>query len=117
MRKRHSFPTAIQDIAINLVFNVMGERRINRTPQEYAAIAAKLAPLKVLTFEVNKELRWMHEQSARSGVPLPQLCRFQAGDERWSYEDYPRQISIETVRAALEISGMRPSRWKRTKAL
>jgi hypothetical protein len=117
MSKRQGFPTAIQDIAINLVFNVMGERRINRTPQEYATIAAKLPPLKVLTFEVNEELCWMHEQSARSGVPLPQLCRFKAGDERWSYEDYPHQISIETVRAALEISGMRPRRWKRTKAL
>jgi hypothetical protein len=100
-------PTVIQDIALNLVFTVMGERRINRTQQEYAAIAAKLPPLKKLVFEINELLASIHKQAALNGVPLPQICRFQAGDKRWEFENYPRQISIETLRLALVHSGMR----------
>ncbi len=85
----------------------MGERRYNRTREEYAAIAAKLPPLKVLLYKVNKELERIHERSRHSGVPLPQICRFKAGDERWTYEEYPLQISYETMRAALTVSGLR----------
>jgi len=117
MTRKQSFPTVIQDIALNLVFAVMGERRINRTPQEYAAIAAKLPPLKVLSFKVNQRLQLIHQESDRSKIPLPQLCRFKAGDKRWNYEDYPRKISRETMRIALEISGMRRPRGKRAKSL
>jgi hypothetical protein len=115
--KKQSFPTVIQDIALNLVFSVMGERRINRTPQEYAAIAANLPPLKVLIFKVNQLLQSIHQESARSEIPLPQLCRFKAGDQRCIYEDYPRKISLETMRIALKVSGMRRPRGKRTKSL
>jgi hypothetical protein len=106
-----SFPTPIQDIALNLIFRVMGERRCNRTREEYAAIAAKLPPLKVLVFKINEELALMHSRSIRSGVRLPQVCRFQAGDERWEWEDYPHKISHGTVRAALNVSGLRRPRW------
>ena len=115
MKRHQQFPTAIQDIALNLVFTVVGEQRINRTQQEYAVIAAKLPPLKVLTFKVNETLRRIHERSDYLEIPLPQICRFKAGDKRYSYEDYPRQISCETVRAALEVSGMRRPRATRTK--
>ena len=106
-----NFPTPIQDIALNLIFTVMGERRCNRTPAEYTVIAARLPGLKELVFKVNKLLAWIHSRSRRSGVPLPQLCRFQAGDERWEFEDYPRTISYETVRSALNVSGLRNPRW------
>ncbi len=75
-------PTVIQDIALNLVFAVMGERRINRTQQEYASIAAKLPPLKKLVFKINELLVSIHKHAALSGVPLPQICRFQTGDKR-----------------------------------
>ena len=73
MTRKQIGPTVIQDIALNLVFSVMGERRINRTQQEYAAIAAKLPPLKVLSFKVNQLLQSIHQESARSETPLPQL--------------------------------------------
>ena len=69
------FLTPIQNIAMNLVFAVMGEYRFNRTQQEYAAIAAKLRPLKILVHEVNKRLELIHRQSVESGIPLPLLCR------------------------------------------
>ena len=102
------FLTPIQDIAVNLVFRVIGEHRNGRTQQEYAAIAAKLPPLKVLVHQVNELLQWMHQRSVTSGIPLPLLCRFKAGDERYAFEEYPRQISYETVRKALQVFGMRP---------
>jgi hypothetical protein len=107
----NDFPTPIQDIALNLIFTVLGERRWNRTAAEYAAIGAKLPGLKELVFKVNELLSWIHSLSRRSGVPLPQLCRFQAGDARWEYEDYPRIILYQTVRTALNVSGLRNPRW------
>jgi hypothetical protein len=110
MAQKRRLPTPIQDIALNLVFTVMGESRINRTQQEYAAIAVKIPALKALAFEINELLKWMHKRSACSGIQLPQLCRFEAGDEYWIYEDYPRHISLETVRAALVVAGLRSPR-------
>ena len=109
MNRQQRFCTAVQDIALNLIFTVLGERRVNRTREEYEAIVASLPPLKVLTFEVNETLK----RSACSGIPLPQICRFRAGDERYTYEDYPSHISYETVRAALEVSGLRRARRRR----
>src|SRR5690349_16505655 len=117
MAKRQQFLTPIQDIALNLAFAVVDESRINRTARDYAAIAAKMPPLKLLLHKVNDLLRWIHQRSAEIGLPLPQLCRFKAGDERYEYEDYPSRISMETLRLALEISGMREPRWKRAKSL
>jgi hypothetical protein len=113
-------PTSIQEIALNLIFVVMGESRINRTFDEYMAIAKRLPPLKVMTAEVNRLLNEMHKCNGCCGLPLPQLCRFKAGDEwkRITYEPYPKAISIETIREALVVAGMREPRWqKRRNAL
>jgi hypothetical protein len=82
---RSKFLTPVQDITINLVFAVMGEKRENRTLQDYTAIAARLPALKVLLYEINEKLRWMHRQADTTKVPLPQICRFQAGDQRYTY--------------------------------
>jgi hypothetical protein len=112
VNRRTQFPTPIQDIALNFVFAVMHEERVNRTRDEYMAIAAGLPPLKVLTFKVNQMLEQYHKCNGCNGVQLPQLCRFKAGDQRISYEPYPKTISYETIRAALEISGMRLPRWR-----
>jgi len=106
----NSFPTPFQDIALNLIFTVVGECRFNRTREEYTAIARNLPPLKVLVAKVNELLARIHNLSLRSGVPLPHVCRFKAGDERWTWEEYPREISYETVRAALTVSGLRNQR-------
>jgi hypothetical protein len=113
MNKRSPFPTPIQEIALNLIFSVMGESRINRTYDEYMAIAKRLHPLKVLTSHVNRFLNEMHKCNGCCGVLLPQLCRFKAGDQRITYEPYPKTISIETIREALEVAGMREPRWQK----
>jgi hypothetical protein len=99
--------------ALNLIFVVMGEGRINRTYDEYMAIAARLPPLKILTFEVNRLLQELHRCDGCNEVRLPQLCRFKAGDQKITYEPYPKAISYDTVRTALEIAGMRKPRWRK----
>ena len=104
MKTRKSFPTPIQNIALDLVFEVMGEERINRTDKEYMEIAAKLPPLKQLVSAINKRLRQLHKTDRDR---LYEICRFKAGDERYTYEPFPKKISYETLRAALIISGMR----------
>ncbi len=102
-----ALPTPFQDIALNLAFRVMGECRFNRTYQEYMDIAARLPPLKVLVHKINEQLQELHNDD---GIRLPEICRFKARDERYTYGKYPREISYETVRAALVISGMRKPR-------
>jgi hypothetical protein len=113
MSKHPQFPTPIQEIALNLTFAVMGERRINRTYDEYMAIAARLPALKVLTSNINQFLLHMHKCNGCNGVLLPELCQFKAGDRRIVYEPYPKRISYETVRAALELAGMRKRKWRK----
>ena len=100
-------PTPVQDIAMRLVFQFMGERRENRTYEEYMDIARRLPPLKQLHYHVNVLLQSEHD----SGWPLPEICRFKAGDKIIRFEPYPRTISYETLRAALVNYGMRKPRW------
>lgn len=107
-----TFPTPHQNIALDLVFLVMGEERLNRTQQEYLDIAARLPPLKQLIHLVNERLKQVHE---KQGDLLPQICRFKAGHTRIVYEPFPQTISYETLRAALTISGMRNPRSPRSR--
>ena len=117
MNNPQRFATQIQNLALSLVFKAMGESRYNRTNDEYMAVSARLPPLKQLLPQVNGLLKEMHEVSARDGVPMPQICRFKKGDQRIVYEPYPREISYETLRAALTVSGMRLSRRNNHKSL
>ena len=78
------------------------------------AIAARLPPLKDLTFKINRLLQQLHKCNDKCGRSiLPGLCRFNAGDQRITYEPYPELISYETVRAALQVSGLRNPRWRK----
>jgi hypothetical protein len=97
--------TAIQNLAISLMYEAMGECRGNRTAAEYADIAARLPHLKELHFMINKELARFHASHARKGEERPEFCRFQARDLRVVYEKYPDRISRETIRKALELHG------------
>jgi hypothetical protein len=107
------FPTPVENIALDLIFAVMGERRYNRTYAEYMAIAKNLPPLKVLTFKINQLLQQMHKCNGCNGFFLYEICGFKRGDQWITYRAYPKAISIETVRTALEVCGMRPPRWRR----
>jgi hypothetical protein len=95
----------------------MGERRNNRTHDEYRAIAAAVPPLKELTFEVNRLLQQAHKcHEECKGFILPELCRFKAGDKKIVYEPYPKAISYETIRESLIVAGMRKPRWSKAKS-
>lgn len=107
MKLRAKFLTPIQNLALNLTFEVMDEEQINRTAQEYKDIAAQLPQLKILQFKINQRLKEMHTSDRER---LYEICRFKAGDKRYTYEPLPTEISYETLRAALTISGMRPPR-------
>jgi hypothetical protein len=106
------FTTPFQEIAVDLVFADMGESRINRTHNEYMDIGARMGPLKVLLFRINTLLEKLHQAD---GPPLPQICRFKAGDQRITYEPFPTRISHETLRSALVISGFRKRRCRKNR--
>ena len=42
------FPTSKENIALDLIFETLGEYRINRTDSEYKEIAARLPKLEAL---------------------------------------------------------------------
>ena len=98
--------TSIENLAVSLVFSAVGEERINRSMGDYLAIASRLPPLRILVGLVNEELRKRHEQG---DLPLA-ICRFRAGDQGVRYDPVPTSISIETIRTALNLSGMRIAR-------
>lgn len=98
--------TPIQNLALDLVFEVVGEERINRRYEEYLAIAARLPPLKVLHFKVNERLKKLYSEGDRRY----EICLYKPGDLRVRYRSIPGTISYETLRAALTDSGMRPPR-------
>lgn len=105
----NQFPTAAENIALDLIFHKMGEARGDRTQDEYDAIIANLPPIKVLHAYINDRL----QEIADAGSAPFQICHFKAGDLYIRYEDFPKSVSIETVRSALVKIGMRQPRARR----
>jgi len=103
-------PTPHQEIALDLVFLVMDEERINRRYDEYMNIAARSPPPKVLLHLINERLHLLHRDHSHL---LPKISRFRIGDQHIVYEPFPKSISAETLRLALIRSGMRQPRRKR----
>jgi hypothetical protein len=102
-------PTPIENVVLDIAFDLIGESRINRTHDEYMQIAARLPTLKVLHHMVNERL---NKIAAEGDAPY-EICRFKAGDKRHQYEPFPTSVSLETVRNALTVAGMRKQRWHR----
>lgn len=111
--------TAIENLAINMVYMVMGQSRYNRTAAEYADIASRLPHPKELHYRVNECLRGYLVAAKALGHQL-EFCRFEAGHkyprrfkaghERTVIERYPDRISRETIRKALIAHGFRVSK-------
>lgn len=98
-----SHPTSKQNIALTLISRRLGESFINRTPEDYEAIKAKLPPIKVLHGWVNDDLNAI---VAASSQPYD-ICYFKAGDQHIRYDPFPISLSIEVVRNALVNAGFR----------
>jgi hypothetical protein len=103
---RH-FPTSVENIVLNLIFEWLGESRFNRTNDEYMQIAACIPKLEACHAYVNQRL----QEYAKSGnPPFGAICNFKAGQSNAWYKPFPTSISLETVRTALIVSGMREPR-------
>ena len=70
------FPTSKENIALDLIFEWLGEPRINRTHDEYMEIASRLPKLDALHLYVNQRLREMADECH---APY-QICYFKTGD-------------------------------------
>ena len=92
-----------ENLALGLIFQWLGERQVNRTSAEYAAIAKRLPKDEVLFVELNRLLKELH---AKKLVPL-QICDFRAHDLYVWYRPYPSSLSLTTIANALVKSGMR----------
>jgi hypothetical protein len=106
--------TAVERIAIRLVYKVMDEKRDKDKPVEYEDLASRLPALKVLHHLVNEKLR---ELLAPYGDDPPEYCSFEAGHTRIVFEKYPNRISIETLRKALILEGLYTPRVRRPESV
>jgi hypothetical protein len=97
------FTTSQENLALNLIFGLMGESRFNRTMDEYMAVASRAPKLEVLHDDVNKVLREM----ADAGYAPFEICYFKIRDQYVWYEKFPTSLSKETIRKAWVKSGMR----------
>lgn len=66
--------TSRENLALNLIFEHMGEERMNRTAKEYEAIAAALPSIKQLHGYINDRLIEIKESDS---APY-QVCHFKA---------------------------------------
>src|SRR5689334_14988439 len=97
-------PTAVQSFVMKVLYEILGVDPINRTPEEYQQIAARIPKhLKVVHWLINDYLK-NHPVSEFS---CTQFTRFRAGDKVVRFESYPTSISPETVRSALKAYGWR----------
>ncbi|MGD9920369.1 MAG: hypothetical protein AB7V13_02835 [Pseudorhodoplanes sp.] len=99
----HQFPTSYENIALNLIFEWLGESRYNRSSEEYGTIAARIPSLDACHAYVNQRLQEFKLNGTR---PFDGICRFKAGDKIVRFEEFPESMSRETVRTALVVSGM-----------
>lgn len=106
----NQFPTSNEDLALDFIFECVGESRFNRTAAEYAAIISRLPPIKVLHGYINDRLKEYAE------APPYRICYFQAGDRHAWFADFPKSLSIEIVRNALVKSGMRNKQSRRARS-
>jgi hypothetical protein len=91
------FLTSKENIVVNLIFDWLGESRVNRTYDEYMEIASRFPKLEAWHAYVNQRLQKM----AEAGFAPFQICYFKAGDRYPWYEDFPTSLSREIVRTAL----------------
>lgn len=96
------FLTSKENIAVNLIYAWLGESRSNRTYAEYMEIASRFPKLAACHAHVNQRLR----EIAEGGFAPYKICYFKTGDLYPWYEDFPRSLSMETVRTALLKMGM-----------
>lgn len=103
------FPTSVENIVLNLIYEWLGESRFNRTSEEYSSIKARLSTITIEACHayVNQRL----SEFAKAGTPpFDAISYFKPGKSGVWYKPFPKSISMETVRTALIVHGMREPR-------
>lgn len=95
--------TPCEGIALDLIFASVGESRIDRTLDEYRAVAARVPKLAALHAEINLRL----QKLLAAGYMPFEICTYKRGDHYYQYEPFPESLSLETIRLAWVKSGMR----------
>lgn len=90
--------TSKESIAIDMIMDLIGECRFNRTYQEYIDIGARLPKIETAFVYVNARLKKL----ANSGQAPYEICPFKKGDCGHYYLPYPTSLSRETVRRAIK---------------
>lgn len=90
--------TSKENIALDFIFEFIGESRENRTMAEYFEIETRLPKIEAAVNFVNSKLR----KIAAAGSAPYEICYFKKGDFGHYYEPYPDFLSRETVRKAIK---------------
>jgi hypothetical protein len=90
--------TSKENIALNHVFDWLGESRYNRTSAEYLDLASKFPTVEAAYVEVNARL----SKIAKNGTAPCKICYFKKGDSGHWFAEYPTSLSKETVRRAIK---------------
>jgi hypothetical protein len=97
------FPTSVHNIVINLLYEWLGETRFNRSWDDYISIAQRVPKVDAVHAYINQRLQ---EFKAAGKPPFDAICYVKMGDKGIWYKPYPSSISRETVRQALQRSGL-----------
>jgi hypothetical protein len=107
-------PKPLEELSLDLLFESYGEDRYNRSAEDYAYLSTLVTNLKDALFRVNQRLA----QYKRSGKPRwSGICYFRAGDLTPRFKPFPESISMQTIRSALEFSGFREPKYRKTQAI
>src|SRR5258708_34987305 len=112
VRGMYRAPTALEELAVNLVLGSEGGSRYNRAPAEYQHLASLVTNLKDAHYRVNKRLKERHVAGNFEG---PAICDFKAGDRYPHYRPIPTSISPQTIRNGLTALGFREPKWRKHK--
>src|SRR6185437_8932255 len=99
------FLTSTERIVIQLLMEWIGESCVNRSLKEYVALAAKIPKPAAVHAFVNQRLA---EIATTHQAPY-KIYHFKSGDEYIWYAEFPKSVSLETVRVALNKFGRRSS--------
>ena len=103
-------PKPLEELAVNLLFELYGESRYNRSPAEYQHLASLVANLKDAQHRVNKRLAERHAAGDFDGTAI---CDFKGGDRYHHYRAIPKTISLQTIRKGLTALGFRDAKWRK----
>ncbi|MBR0719113.1 hypothetical protein [Bradyrhizobium liaoningense] len=101
----------LEELAVDLLFEALGEDRYNRSMLEYAYLISLIPPLKEAIHLVNQRLQQLNETGQQR---FSAICYFKSGDLAPRYVPFPSKISIETLRMGLLRLGFRTPKWRKS---